>query len=318
MKEFRKMENYYRYNEKQPLEVFEVTEKIDGANFRWKYLSPVDIIFGSRNVFPIAFVKLTQPESWEVRDDTGATLGDTKQVKVPKTFRPFIEFIAEQSLGRPFPEDLEHFTFFGEAVGNHKIDYKVDPKRKVVGFAVWDERIQEYRYDWDFWMKLMGVPTVAILNRNEEDHVETANSFLDVTDREKDPSKRLKSYYDEKSRIEGLVFSDYINQSFYKHKVKEFTTKSAKKVTNTWDSVLDKYLTDERFEKLVLKMMNEEIGWNKKNPIPSMIGQMSKDIVEAVDMEEIQKVLRKVLMKSISQRITSNEEYMNKLLEMKE
>lgn len=312
------MANYSRYDEKRnPLEKFEITEKLDGANFRWKYIGQDSIQFGSRNNFPVAKVNLVQPESWEVVNDTGAGLGK-EDGKPPKTFRKYIEFVAEQTLGRPMVEELKDLVFFGEAVGNHQINYKMDEKQLVTGFAVYDEHLEVWRSDWKRWMDIMGIPTVPVLAIKETNHVETAKSFLECTDGEKDPLKRLKSAYDGVSEIEGLVFADYMNQSFYKLKTKKFTTSKPKKTSNTWGSIIDKYGTIERIEKIILKMMNDELGYNKKNPVPSLIGHLTKDIVETVEFEEVQRVLRRVMMGEVARHVTSNEDVLNKMLDLKE
>jgi hypothetical protein len=315
---YMKMPNYYRYDdEREPLgENFEVTEKLDGANFRWKYIGQEKITFGSRKNYPIASVLVNQPESWEVIADTGAGLGKSDG-NPPKTFRKYIEFVAEQTLGRPFPEELGQLVFFGEAVGNHAIDYKLDPKRLVTGFAVYDELNEVWRSDWAYWMDLMGIPTVPIWE-TKGTHQKIAEVFTALTDKQPDELKKMKSAYDNVSRMEGIVFADYENQTFYKHKTKEFTTAKARKTGSTWKSIIDKYGTVERFEKIILKMMNDELGFNKKNPIASVVGHLAKDIVETVEFDEVKKVLRKILMKEVAQHVTSNEEWMSKAMDLKD
>jgi len=306
---YMKMPNYYRRDE-EILEDFEITEKIDGANFRWVYKSPTEVWFGSRNNYPILKFKTTY-EGIERIHDSGATLGKSGS---GGTFTRFAEFIVKSGMGTTMPENVENLVFFGETVGSHKISYKVDPERMVVGFAVWDMKEYIWRADWKRLFGMLGIPTVEVLDFKGL----TAQQLWDDVINNEEAVKNYKSWYDGESRIEGIVIADYKNQTFFKLKTKEFLeTEMTKMKVSSWDRFVDKYATTQRIEKIILKMQNDELGFNKKNPVMSLIGHLSKDVFEEADVEDIIKILRKELMPLFA-KVVRNPDIMKLIMRLKE
>jgi len=306
------MDNLYHYPRSGKLDKIEVTEKIDGANMRWIHKSSNEIWFGSRNNFPIAKVRTTYENGVEYLSDTGATLGDRREINVEKTFRPFIEFICNMSMGNTLPHDYKNLLFFGEAVGNHKIKYKRGDDNKVVGFAVFDLKERKWRSDWESLHWMMKIKAVPVYDMKDRTPFEIAEYILEN-------QKELISLYDSESRIEGVVMADYENQIFYKCKTDEFiTTKQPKEKLQVLDFefFVEKYATEQRIEKIINKMKNEDLGYNPKNPIPSLVGHVMKDVIEE-EMPSLLKIIKKQLQPLIIKAITSKRDILAKALELK-
>lgn len=302
---YMKMDNYYR-REGEPLEGFQITEKLDGANFRWEFPEPGTIVFGSRNNMGILKVSY-DTEGYEIVDNNGATLGKGGR---GGTFERFARFVAERVVkathNDPMAMDVipEYLVFYGEAVGNHKIQYEPRIDAMVMGFAVFDTIQGIYRSDWAEWMTLIKVPIVPILNDVEPYKGLNPDQLWNEVINNEEVSSTLKSQYDGVSRIEGIVLADYNNQTFFKLKTKEFLERTIDKkiVTETYETIedmlMETFCTDARIDKILFKLENEELGYNKKNPFVSVVGHLSKDIVvESLDAVE------KELRRHISQRL---------------
>lgn len=302
---YMKMPNYYR-RDKEILEDVEVTEKLDGANFRWYFVSPDKIVYGSRNNW------IASSDGGKILRDTGATLGDKGS---GGTFTRFVEFVMKSTQGNTLPEDYMNLVFFGECIGGHKIGYKVEEDRLVMGFAVYDVEQHIWRKDWKQLHRMMGIPTVMVIEQFK--HLTPQQIWDDIINDE-EIVKKMKSWYDAVSRIEGVVIADYENQTFFKLKTKEFMEeRMPKQKVSNWARFVDKYATTQRIEKIILKMQNEELGYNKKNPVMSLIGHLSKDVFEEADVNDIIKILRKELMPLFAQ-VVRNPEIMKIIMGLKE
>jgi len=304
---YMKMPNYYN-RDLEVLGEFEVTEKIDGSNFRWVFDTPDRIVFGSRKHMNILSVKILREENtFELFDNVGATLGKGGS---GGSFKRYASFVAKKYLETNpdyFNPQWMDYVFYGENVGDHQIAYEQDPERMVVGFAVYDTISEQWLPNWKTIMHNISMPTVAVLKEFEG---WTADQIWEWIQKQEDLKleERQKSWYDGKSRIEGVVIADYKNQTFFKLKTKEFIeTKMPKQAVSSWSRFVDKYATTQRIEKIVLKMKNDELGYNKKNPVSSLIGHLSKDVFEEADVNDIIKILRKELMPLFAQVIRTPE-----------
>ena len=290
-----KMLNFYRYPEEGHLIDFEITEKLDGANFRFQFKKNGTMVFGSRNVSPI----------------TGdATAGDSSS---PKSFRQYIEHVDIQTLGRTITEEYFHCVFFAEAMVPHKIKYFIGEPNKVIGFAVYDLIENKWRSDWKKMFEAIGLPTTKVftMNGTPEETVQRFEKW--VKDGE------IKSFVDQQSPIEGIVMADYENQVFYKWKTAAFLEVAMEKKVKVakFDSFIEKYATEYRMEHILMQMKDEET-FSPKNPVNALIGHVIKDIFEEAEMVDIRKAFGKLVQNLVARTITQNPNIMKQLMELKE
>lgn len=123
MKKFSKLKRIGHRNNQGMLEQGEilVKEKLDGANFRWTITEDGEVVCGSRNV------------EYTDEDD------------VDSRFKSAIEYVEDKfdNLGTHstyFPR----YTFFGENMVKHSLEYKWEETPQVIGFDVYDHEENEY------------------------------------------------------------------------------------------------------------------------------------------------------------------------------
>jgi hypothetical protein len=303
-----KLENYYKRTERDKIERFILTEKIDGANFNFRFsinqeTLVTEIIFGSRNIDDIIRARLLN-DRYEMLVNTN---GDQ--------FKQFSEFVVTKVLnkGIQLPKDYRNLIFFTEALIKHKINYFIDSDKLVVGFAVFDIEKNRYRSDWENLFSIIGIPIVPIIETSKTpDEI-----YKDIKNNEF--IKTIKSQYDNQSRIEGYVIADYENHTFFKLKPNEFIEEKIELTKiSTWDIFIEKYLTKNRMLSIINKMRNGELKFNHKNPVPAAIAYAIQDVFEEAAVNEIIKILKKELYPKFINKITSNIEIMELILKLKD
>ncbi len=115
-----------------------VKEKMDGANFRFRYDTDEDrLVFGSRNVVY------------------------KNEKDIDKNFRHAVEFVRE-NIDTSGMEGV--YTFYGEAMHPHTLEYEWDSVPSFLGFDVYHERAGRFM-PWDAagaHIRAAGLPTVPV------------------------------------------------------------------------------------------------------------------------------------------------------------
>lgn len=222
---FHKIVGIHRWDE-TPRDV-QITEKFDGANFRFMLDEEGNIVWGSR--------KRSPPD--------------------PKIFEPISDWIIEQMGDSPL---RSNFIYYGEAMIPHKIKYRPETPM-FIGFAVYDTDHEEYVEDWKTHFHEIGLVTTPIIYEGKY------NGFMDGDGKSyveafvNDPTQFQSFFSDEP--IEGMVIADYLNQIFYKVVRADFIEVKQKKLRNPqepMDDFVERYATEARISKAVH-------GWQPKN-----------------------------------------------------
>jgi hypothetical protein len=165
-----------------------VTEKLDGANFRFAYDPDEDrLVFGSRNV------------AW------------TNEKDINSNFEHAVEFVRENVHMDRIREQHEHYgpiTYFGEAMHPHTINYDWDNVPSFIGFGIHSEgefwNITGYRFDW------LNLPSTPIIHDGLAENFELPS-----------PDEMIDSeYYD--GPAEGIVIRNLDTDQMAKLRSTEF------------------------------------------------------------------------------------------------
>jgi len=294
MEKYMKMQNFYNYGKEGDLVTFQVTEKMDGANFRFMFLDSMNITFGSRNIEGIEPTAMGSSEA-----DGGM-----------KSFGRYMEYVKNMTRGHTYPASWnKRYTFFMEALMPHKIKYEVDENFLAIGFAVFDNIERIYVKDWFNMFNTIGLATVPLLGIDQTNPYEW-EEFI-----EKDEAK---SRYDGVSRIEGVVLADYDNQVFYKIKTAAFTEVQREKTKvpkNNIKAFVDKYATIYRIEKL-LDLMELEGTFNKKNAFPSVAATVMHDIIMEAEPRDIKKAFGGLIMPLLADKLRGDKRLLGRIINM--
>ena len=260
MQKYHKILNLSRYDAlRHPLINFEVKEKLDGSNFKFMFNSNGDLVFGTNN-------------TWDIE---GTPNG--------KGYQAIMDYIREKVMKIPFETRRmwNHEIFFGEAMIPHKIKYNLSKNEMFVGFDVYNLNTEEYRSNWKDCFEVFNLPTVDVFNgsvlgltpQQFADNVETG----DIT-----------SSYDDESEIEGLVFVDYVTQSFYKYVREEFREKRTpkKEYANAVERFYDVYFTPNRIDKILHKLSLDG-KYDVKNPLPSVLVHVIMDVMSEATPKDL-------------------------------
>jgi len=294
MKEYDKIANIKYYNAtRNPLLNFVIKEKLDGSNFRFKFLSPTELQFGTRKIYNLEKSKNASHSR--------------------KKFDTYIRWIEDRVKGLEPPEDWEHLTFFGEAMRPHHIKYDVGDDWLFVGFDVFDDRTG-YRADYEQLFKSLNLPYVPAIK--SEKTLEALINWLTATD-----AKEYESVIDKKTEIEGFILVDYDTQSFYKWKTHKYAEESngkkkgERKISknNEIQSFFDKYFTTIRLEKIIFKM-DEEGNYSRKNPMATLISRAIQDVFDEADPKDVVKTFGGMLRRPLRDKIVN--ELLDKIKEL--
>jgi hypothetical protein len=239
-----------------PDKTYEVTEKLDGANFSFYVKESGELVFRSRN------------------RELLSGLENNKQ------FKRACEYIRGVHNVKPFECG---YIYFGESMAKHTIDYGVVPP--FIGFGVLGMITGIYIKEWYMEYLNRGVPFVT--------HELVMGDELEqyVTDHIRDPSE-----YGEKHPIrEGLVAKNYETQTFVKFVNDEFKEENRKTFKgklvpeDETGKIVLRFCTVPRIEKQVFKLRDErgiDVGIHMMSEVPRMV---SKDIFEEEHMTIFEK-----------------------------
>lgn len=261
---YMKMRNLYDYGRDGELHDFIVKEKLDGANFRFMLDNDGEIVFGSRNVSPI---------------NDGSVGG----LKLDQTFTSYAQWVLQRI---DKSKMLPNHVYFAEAMMRHSIPYEVPDDKKVVGFDVYDIAKGRWRADYYKLFEDIGLPTVKVYDfiKDLEGNINPVR-IADVVN-----SNLFRSDIDGVSEIEGVVFVDYERQVFYKYKTERFQEVMPSKKRDANGGVkefFDKYFTLYRISNIVHKCKIGDLGYNPRNPFPSIVGHVMKDVFEEATVRDI-------------------------------
>lgn len=256
-----------------------VTEKLDGANFRFTWSPDGELVFGSRNV------KFTE---------NGEPLPEEE---VNADFQH-----AANALNQLVPEpdelafDVERFTFFGEAMHMHSLQYDdldytapqsgpafpADVTNSVVLFDAWDHRYNEW-VDWTLFRELadeVNLQQTQEIAQNDEEYLRD-KGYLDIPDESMfggDPEGIVVR------RTDGEVRAKKVSEDFREKNAIAFNSPSKAEsdgaefvamfaTPGRIKSVAHSLVEDEEYDSLKMEMMEdlpkavlqdilEEEGWN--------------------------------------------------------
>jgi len=212
-----------------------VTEKLDGANFRFTWDDDGELWIGTRN--------------HKYRHD---------DENVPKAFRHAVEYIRETVNYEP---RFSNYTMYGEAMHLHSLRYEdvdyVQPSKGSAYFGsepnvVVFDALDNITGDWLPWHSVtalandMGLTTTRVLERGDPEHV----SF-DV------PEESMFGGPPEGiivRRVDGSVRAKKVTDSFSEKNVVAFNDKN-KAQTDSGEFVAS-YVTDARIEKQAHKLVD--------------------------------------------------------------
>lgn len=207
-----------------------VTEKMDGANFRFK-IEENNFWYGSRNK---------------------VELGDNK-----KQFKEAIVYIEEKTNPGELNEEAEkiigheNLTFFGECMTRHSLSYDWENVPGFLGFDIFDHDLREF-VPFDKVKEIYNSVGLEVVPKIEEIDVK---SFAGIEDYSIPDSEHRDGI------AEGVVFKNYSNQLFAKLRSEEFMEEnnktfgqSKKHVETDNEKFVAEYCTNARIEKWIYKL----------------------------------------------------------------
>jgi len=325
MVELKKYDKIKRVGHDQNKKMFEnggdrlvVKEKMDGANFRWTYNEDGEPVFGSKNV---KYTIDGEPDYSE---------------NVDGRFTDAIKFVKEEADVEGFEDQyggLSRYTFFGENMVQHSLDYDWRKVPQVLGFDVYDHEEGEYvdpelaAYMFDE----LGIKTVPVVHTNL-----TVSEFKER--HEDDGFEVPESKYRGEGKAEGVVIINVDREEpdlsgfnyraktvteEFKEKHKERTgARQSVEAVHDYEKVVSKYCTDNRVRKKIHRMQNEgrDLGMELMENKGSSDGlpiRVAKDIVKEeyddlvtsnweVDFKEFRSAVAKRCVHVLRQEIEKN------------
>lgn len=217
-----------------------VTEKLDGANFRFTFTDNGAIKAGSRNV------KFTED-------------GDPLPIdEVNHDFRHAIKYLRETV--NPVVEDMSAYTFYGEAMHLHSLAYDdIDYGAPDTGaphptdapnVVLFDARVDGEWVDWDRFIDVadeLHLPTTDVIERGDPDDLS-----LDI------PDESMFGGTPEGivvRRLDGSVRAKKVRDNFTETNATSFNDPS--KAQSDAAEFVAMYVTDARIEKMAHKLRDE-------------------------------------------------------------
>lgn len=263
-----------------------ILEKIDGANFRFKYHNG-GLYCGSRNV--------------EFVDKSGDSIDLLPIEEVNEQFRHVIQYlytvIDMAELSSVYAADDESRpVFFGEAMHVHSIDYDAWEGQEpavdgdfpnFIGFDIWDPAKEKFLH-WDLVSAIyggLGLETVPVVETTpatgfDPDEYDIPQSAY----READPD--VDTEFDRDGLAEGVVLRNddtghrakLVHDSFREKNAIAFN--HAKKAQSEAGRFVATYVTDARVRKQVHKLVDEGDWDEPEMPMmPELVPAVMKDVM---------------------------------------
>jgi len=228
----------------------EITEKVDGANFRFM-VRDGKLIFGSRNL----------------------SLGNEDN-DIGGNWKRCVDFIKEKHKAHPLREG---FIYYGECVVKHSIDYDWDKIPPFLGFGVYSFE-QGFLPNWNAYFTASDIPIINVIYYGEY----TGEELLKIPEKSAYSSTPpegivIKNYFttDEWNNVQwGKIVSEKFKE------VNRDTFGASKKYASDDDELLiAKYCTNPRIDKTIFKLLDEghELKMELMHHLPKKVWQ---DIVE--------------------------------------
>lgn len=236
-----------------------ITEKMDGANFRFEFDDEGKLIFGSRNV--------------KLGNETDNT-----------QFKGTVEYIKDKIKNDNYSA-LKELVFFGESMTKHSLEYDWENTPKFIGFDIWDKDKKEflpYRKVKHIYNSL-DIKTVPLIEKTKPDYKEMENYNI--------PDSKYRD-----GIAEGVVFKNYDKEIFGKLRSEKFFEKnqeafgaSQKEATNDTERLVNKYCTNQRIEKQIYKLRDE----TDYDIEMEMMEQLPKSVIKDIWEEEWNEIVWK-------------------------
>lgn len=241
MKEIKKYTDVIRYGKSSTQgvikegDIISITEKIDGANASFTYDAdnPLGISCYSRRL------PLTSDN----------------------TLRGFYGWINDNII--PIREQLNpNYRYIGEWLVSHKIQYQEDKYYQFYMFSIWDEETEQYLSDdvVIFEAERLGLKTVEYFYRGEFISYEHMSSFIGKSNITKEPNTgegivvKNVNYFDKHGK---QVFVKLVSEKFAE--VQKQKLPKNPNINEKEFAVIKSVLTKPRVEKLMLKLVDEEL-----------------------------------------------------------
>lgn len=237
-----------------------MTEKYDGNNFRFTIDEEEGLVFGTRNT-----VITEEPDDM---------------------FKQVVDHITD----KVDPEDVSevcggtNYTFFGENMVRHTLDYDWEEIPQFLGFDIYDNDNDKF-IPWHKarrWFETLGLEVVREISCIDPDEFTEDN--LQV------PSSNYRE-----GKAEGIVLKNYNSQTFAKLRTEEFKEKnqdafgrSKKHSTTDNERFVSTYCTNSRIEKTIYKLRDE--GHDIEMPL---MKHLPIRVYEDVWEEEMEEIIRK-------------------------
>lgn len=279
------MENFHKYTKIRPIgydenkdllsdpeDVLYIEEKIDGGNFRF-IIKDGKVIIGSR--------------SQQLTDNEG------EDTNMNKMFKRCSDFVREK-ISKLDSNDLkmcEHLIFYGENCVRHTMPYDWERIPPFLGFDVYDLK-NDCWYNYEDKLnvfRMLNLPMVPLIEKT------TVKELKNIDD-DFVPNSQYACTHSVCKKAEGIVIKNYSKQIFAKYVRDEFKEKNSqtfggtpklnKEEHNDNNIVLFKYCTNPRIEKMILKLVDEDLPLEM-----SMMQHLPKRVWEDVAEEEWQEII---------------------------
>jgi len=236
-------------------EIIVIESKIDGANFRCRYLPEEDkLIFGSRNN--------------ELLENTNEN-----------------EWIAIRAYKKAFEKHKEAFIpniiYFSESMQKHTISYENIPD--TIGYDIFDLERNEF-WDWKKAKRVfenIGIPFINIHYEGpgKEITVDKLKEFIKNSPYRKEGDEGVViKCYGKLNKFGRPLFAKLVTDSFKEENKKVFNQGNPSEKQNNEDKILNTYFTINRFNKAINHFKEENIQI-EISLMPKLYKYISEDIM---------------------------------------
>lgn len=258
-----------------------VKEKLDGANFRWAFNEDGEPVFGSKNV--------------EYTKDGEPIYDAEKYDKLDDRFTDAIQHVRDKV------EDIDGknyrgYTFFGENMVSHSLEYRWEEVPQVIGFDVYDHKNEEWLltpFAYDLFDEL-GIETAPILMSTtaeefKKKHKENEDGFPIPESQYRDGKGEgivIINETESEPDLHGFNYRAKLVADEFVEKRKEATgaNQNREAVSDT-EKLVSKFCTDGRIRKHIEKLQDRgrDLGMElmeNEDDIDGLPMAVTKDIIE--------------------------------------